>query len=340
MTLTELHKGSHCQTPARPVNDTESRNGFTIANYKLCQVFQVSHIICETLTYFWRRSDQSWTPCWRKWQWIYSGTPPELSSCARLWVKFILPVVSYAHYSLNCAVAIARGPVLGQSSSTSENNGDERWMSIHCHCFFLFFEVLQLHVLFELHAWSVEQFVGSVQYPISSGTGISYYLRNQLELTTRMEDKPVVVKSRQSLQCFYNGLSLEQSVLYFSQRVCLNMPYFYPPAHTFITSSSEVVGIPGSRLTVRWRCYRLSASRPACFSQKVQDSQACSVRWAGLCLDLVQTNKQEEGAGIKPATCMETGEWCCCCFVTSCASVVPMHSLWSRLETPHSSSYV
>lgn len=284
MTLTELHKGSHCQTLARPVNDTESRNGFTIANYKLCQVFQVSHIICETLTYFCIRSDQSWTPCWRKWQWIYSGTPLELSSCARLWVKFILPVVSYAHYSLNCAAAIARGPVLGQSSSTSENNGDERWMSIHCHCFFFFFfEVLQLHVLFELHAWSVEQFVVSVQYPIWSGACISYYPRNQLELTTRMEDKPVVVKSWQSLQCFYNRLSLEQSVLYFSWRVCLNMPYFYPPAHTFITSSSEVGGIPGSQLAVGWRCYRLSASRPACFFRKCKilmlarsDGQVCA----------------------------------------------------------------
>lgn len=50
-----------------------------------------------------------------------------------------------------------------------------------------------------------------------------------------------------------------------------------PLTHKFTTSSPKIGGIPGSRLAVGWREYRLSASRPACFPLKVSASQVCSM---------------------------------------------------------------
>lgn len=42
MALKELDKGVIVKLLAHPDNDIGNRNGFAIANYKLCQVFQVS----------------------------------------------------------------------------------------------------------------------------------------------------------------------------------------------------------------------------------------------------------------------------------------------------------
>lgn len=90
----------------------------------------LSHIKPRQSAFLIRGGWGSRTPCWTWWQWIYSGTHPELSSRVRLWVKFTLPGVSSAHYSLSRAAVIVRGPQLGQSCSSScktswDNGHDE-----------------------------------------------------------------------------------------------------------------------------------------------------------------------------------------------------------------------
>lgn len=131
---------------------------------------------------------------------------------------------------------------------------------------------------------------------------------------------------------FYNRLSLGQSVLHFSWRVAWTCPTSTPPSpltHTHIHRRSSlpqqklvefqdlgsrlgdasIVCLPAGLPVFLWKCQVLR------FAQS--DGQVCA--WfSARCT-------QEEGVDIKRATQMETGE-CWWCFVTSCASVVPMGS--------------
>lgn len=91
------------------------------------------------------------------------------------------------------------------------------------------FEVLQLHVVFALHAWSVEQFVSSVHF-IQSWYFIDQ--SSQYKLTAKIEDKPVVVKSWQT--CFITDYHLDSqcctSLEELPEHALLLHPP--PPSHT------------------------------------------------------------------------------------------------------------
>lgn len=156
------------------------------------------------------------------------------------------------------------GPALGQSCGTSRRNASQQWAS-----------AARRRLLSSSCTWPSS----GVRGPWNKSPGPSrspFSFIYQLSGCVSFRDarhKRIALKPRRTFECFITGSDLCRQSCTSSGEFARTCPTSAPPPcthmHTFISFSTETGGISGPRLAVGRRCYRLSASRPACFSLKV-----------------------------------------------------------------------